>query len=419
MFQSVQNKVPFRIQKIGAAIALILLPSPSAFARSFSPAGPIPAAISLKFRPNDEPTREGLEHFYNSDYDPAIMDFEKAQSAHPDDPFAANHLLEAVLVREIDREGALDAELYLGTEFLHAKRVMVDADARTRIQELAKQALRLSDERLKTNPDDVDALYARGVTRSLFAVYEGLVEKAWYSAFRDALGAYDDHKRVLEISPDYNDAKVVVGVYKYIVAVLPIYERVVAFVLNIKGGKAEGIEDIREAANAGGEASIDGKTALSLFLAREHEYPEALSLMSDLYRSYPHNFHYGLSEADLLRSSGKLPEAIAAYRDLLALGHRNTIPPSLLARASMNLGKALHSQVDFRAAANAFESVAQMAGVDHEQVAKAKLLAGEMYDLLQERDAATRKYQEVIAMNDESLEVREARRLLKDPYHDP
>jgi tetratricopeptide (TPR) repeat protein len=85
----------------------------------------------------------------------------------------------------------------------------------------------------------------------------------------------------------------------------------------------------------------------------------------------------------------------------------------------MNLGKALHSQGDFRAAANAFESAAQMAGVDQEQAAKAKLLAGEMYDLLQERDAATKKYQEVIAMNDEALEAREARRLLKDPYHDP
>jgi len=52
-------------------------------------------------------------------------------------------------------------------------------------------------------------------------------------------------------------------------------------------------------------------------------------------------------------------------------------------------------------------------------VARTKLLAGEMYDLLRERDAATRKYQEVIAMNNDSVEVREARRLLKDPYHDP
>ncbi len=407
------------MQKISAAIVLCSLPHHLVIARSFSPVRPIQSAISLKVRPDDGPTREAFERFYNSDYDSAIQDFEKAQKAHPDDPFAANHLLEAVLVREIDREGALNAELYLGTEFLHAKRVLVDADVRTRIQELTKHALQLSDERLRTKPDDVDALYARGVTRSLSAMYEGLVEKAWYSAFRDALGAYDDHKRVLELAPSYSDAKLVVGVYSYIVAALPIYERVVAFMLNIKAGKAEGIESVRQAANAGGEASVDAKTALSLFLAREHQYPEALSLVHELYRSYPHNFHYGLSEADLLRSSGKIPESVAAYRDLLALGQRNIFPHPLLERAAIKLGQTLRSQGNYLAAANAFESVAQMSGVDREQVARTKLLAGEMYDLLQERDAATRKYQEVIAMSDDSNEVREARRLLKDPYHDP
>jgi tetratricopeptide (TPR) repeat protein len=414
------QKKPFsRMQKISATIVLCSLPFHLAIERSFSPSRTIPFAMSLKVRPDDGPTREGLERFYNSDYDPAIQDFEKAQKAHPDDPFAANHLLEAVLVREIDREGALDAELYLGTEFLRAKRVSVDASVRTRIQELTKQALYLTGERLRTKPGDVDALYARGVTRSLAAIYEGLIEKAWYSAFRDALGAYDDHKRVLELAPSYSDAKLVVGVYNYVVAALPIYERVVAFMLNIKGGKIEGIESIRQAASAGGEASVDARTALSLFLAREHQYPEALSSMHELYRSYPHNFHFGLSEADLLRASGKIPEAVTAYRDLLALGQRSTSTQSLLPRAAINLGQTLHSQGNYRGAANAFESVTQMPGADRDQVARARLLAGEMYDLLRERDAATRKYQEVIAMNGDSMQVREARRLLKDPYHDP
>jgi tetratricopeptide (TPR) repeat protein len=407
------------MRRVSATALLCLLPHHFAILGSFSPIRPILSAESPKFHPDDEPTREGLERFYNSDYDAAIQDLEMALRAHPDDPFAANHLLEAVLVREIDREGALDAELYLGTEFLRAKRMSVDAEVRTRIQELAKQALQLSGERLRTKPDDVDALYARGVTRSLSAIYEGLIEKAWYSAFRDALGAYDDHKRVLELAPSYNDAKVVVGVYSYIVAALPIYERVVAFMLNIKGGKAEGIESIRQAANAGGEASVDAKTALSLFLAREHQYPEALSVMLGLYRLYPRNFHYGLSEADLFRSSGKLTEAVVAYRDLLAQGQRNMTPQPLLARASINLGQALHSQGNYRAAANAFESVIQMPGADRGQLARTKLLAGEMYDLLHDRNAAARKYQEVIAMTDNPIEGREAKRLLKDPYHDP
>jgi tetratricopeptide (TPR) repeat protein len=406
-------------QKMFAVIILCLLLNPLVMARSFSSARSTQSATSLKVRSDDSDSREAFERFYNSDYDPAIQGFEKSLKAHPDDPFAVNHLLEVVLVREIDREGALNAELYLGTEFLHAKRMPVDADVSKRIEELTKQALQLSEARLKAKPDDADALYARGVTRSLSAINEGLIEKAWYSAFRDALGAYDDHKRVLELAPNYNDAKVVVGVYNYIVAALPIYERVVAFMLNIKGSKADGIESIRQAANAGSETSVDAKTALSLFLAREHQYPEALSLVHGLYSSYPHNFHFGFSEANLLRASGKTPEAVAAYRDLLALGQKNAFPHARLERAAMALGQTLREQGNYLAAANAFESVTQIAGADREQVAKAKLLAGEMYDLLRERDAAIRKYQEVIAMKDDSTEVREARRLLKNPYRDP
>jgi tetratricopeptide (TPR) repeat protein len=378
------------------------------------PAQPV---TSLKVRPDDASTREGFEHFYNSDFDSAIQDFERAQKAHPDDPFTVNHLLEAVLVREINREGALSAELYMSAEFLHTKKSDVDPQLRVRAQELTKQALDLSEARLRTKPDDPDALYARGVTRSLSAMYEGLIEKAWYSAFRNALGAYRDHKRVLELAPSYSDAKLVIGVYEYIVAALPIYDRLAAFLFSIKGSKTGGIESIRQTANAGGDASVDAKSALSLFLVREHQYPEALTQIRELYRTYPHNFIYGLSEADMFRASGNIPEALRAYRELLALGQRNMFPHARLARAAINLGQTLRSQGDYRAAIGAFETVPGMPAADREQIARSKLVAGETYDLLHARDSAIHKYQEVIAMSDDPKEVERARNFLKHPYH--
>ena len=276
-------------------------------------------------------------------------------------------------------------------------------------------AVDLTEERLKTKPDDADALYARGVARSLSAMYEGLVEKAWYSAFRNALGAYRDHKRVLVLAPNYSDAKLVVGVYEYIVAALPIYDRVAAFLLSIKGGKTEGLESVKEAAVAGGEASVDAKTALFSFSVREHQYPEALSQIRELYRSYPHNFIYGLSEADMFRSSGNIPEAVSAYRNLLALGQRNTFPHARLSRAAINLGITLRSQGDYRGATEAFEGVSRIPTADREQITRSKLLAGETYDLERARDSAIRKYQEVIATSNDAKEVEEAKYLLKAP----
>src|SRR5712692_5976466 len=193
--------------------------------------------ITLKVHPDDAATSEGFERFYNSDYDAAIRDFEQAQKAHLDDPFATNHLLQAVLVRELDREGALSPQLYMGAEFLHVERQPVDPQVRARIEELTGQALSLAERRLRSHPGDADALYARGVTRALSATYEGLVEKAWFSALRSAMGAYHDHKHVAELSPNNSDAELVIGVYNYIVAALPFYEKIPVFLLTVNGSK--------------------------------------------------------------------------------------------------------------------------------------------------------------------------------------
>src|SRR5208283_6053781 len=59
---------------------------------------------------NDTNTRKGFDDFYNLDYDKSIREFEAALQAHPDDPFAVNHLLSAVIFKELYRIGALDTE---------------------------------------------------------------------------------------------------------------------------------------------------------------------------------------------------------------------------------------------------------------------------------------------------------------------
>ena len=406
-----------QIRFISFAIVFCMALCRPAGAQNASPANST-RPLTLKFHPDDGVTSEGFERFYNSDYDAAIRDFEQAQKAHPDDPFAANHLLQAVLLRELEREGALSSQLYMGADFLHVERQPVDPQVRARIEELTGQALSLAERRLRSHPGDADALYARGVTRALAATYEGLVEKAWFSALRSALGAYHDHKHVAELSPNYSDADLVIGVYNYIVAALPLYEKIPVFLLTVNASKSKGIDYVRQAANAGGETAVDAKTALSMFLAREHQYSEALSLMEELYRAFPHNFHFGLNEADLLRMSNDLPAAVGAYRNLIALGQQGAFPHARLMRAAYGLGECLHSQGDFDAAANAFESADQMSDGDRARAVQAKLSAGEMYDLMGKREPAVKKYAEVIAMGGDSAEAQEARRLLKNPFRE-
>jgi len=128
------------------------------------------------------------------------------------------------------------------------------------------------------------AVCSRSYT-ALSAVYEGLVEKAWYSAFRNALSA-TTITSMCRSWPSYSDAKVVVG---FITILWQPYRSTRV----VPSCSASGQPKLR-VSRASGKLQVPverrastRKTALSLFLAREHKYPEALSLMHDLYPPIP------------------------------------------------------------------------------------------------------------------------------------
>jgi len=155
----------------------------------------------LSYRPSDPLNSVAFSHFYNLDYDRAVQEFEQVLQRHPNDPFAVNHLLTAVLFRELYRVGALNTSEYANDSFVHVAHRAADPAMQKEIKDLVQRALGLEEKLLSANPKDVGALYARGVTRAQFATYTGLIERAWFSALRNALGARHDHERVLELDP--------------------------------------------------------------------------------------------------------------------------------------------------------------------------------------------------------------------------
>jgi tetratricopeptide (TPR) repeat protein len=164
---------------------------------------------------------------------------------------------------------------------------------------------------------------------------------------------------------------------------------------------------------------MDAAIALSLFLRREQRYPEAIQLIGGLEAAYPRNFLVALEYANLLNAAGHGPEAIAAYRKLLEAGKNGVYQDPRLDQASWGLGEALRGQQDFSGAAAAFETVGAYPRVQPELLDRANLAAGQMYDILQRRDLAVKKYEQVIATAGESPRANLARKYLKQPYHVP
>src|SRR5271157_991940 len=370
---------------------------------------------------NDAATRKGFDHFYNMEYDKAIREFEAAQHAHPDDPFAVNHTLEAVIFKELYHIGALDTEAYAGDNFLTKKSAApLDPKVRDRVKQLSDQALALSQARLDKNPDDVDALYARGVTRGMRATYSGIAERAWFSALRSAVAARRDHERVLELDPKYVDAKVLVGTHLYIVGSLNWPTKVAASVVGISGNKQKGLDYLRQASTeAHSEVASDAQIVYALFLRREQKYNEALQVVARMQTEFPRNFLIAAEYAHLLNAAGHGPEAIASYRNVLAGCRGNAYSVCRIGVPAYGLGEALRGQRQYQEAAEAYELAASSSTTDAELQQKATLAAGEMYDVLQKRDTALEKYRAVVAENSTSGSAELARHYMKQAYKSP
>src|SRR5579864_1027864 len=132
-------------------------------------------ALPFLTHPDDELTRSAFALSYNMDYDAAIAKFRQELQALPDDPIAVNHVLSAILAKELNREGAFDAALYTGNRFLQLKPQPADPQVKAEIVQLAERAQALATAELQKNPDDTSALVARAAARGYEALFYGVV----------------------------------------------------------------------------------------------------------------------------------------------------------------------------------------------------------------------------------------------------
>ncbi|MGA3046673.1 MAG: hypothetical protein ABSD67_08630 [Terracidiphilus sp.] len=337
----------------------------------------------------DPLVREAFDRFYNLDYAGAVDRFERFHAAHLGDPQGTAMLLDVVLFQELYRLDLLDTTFYANDGFLTGRHaVQEDPKMRERILGLADEAIHEADWRLGKNQNDIDALYARGWARAL-----------------------------LQLDPDYVDAKLVVGVYEYVVGALPFPFKILIGFAGMTGSKSRGLEMLRDAGNRGVITSVEARTTLALFLRREARYKEAIEDVQTLKKEYPHDYLFGLEEANLRKDAGEGMAAVAAYRDILAANAR----PGYYYTARMELtyfglGEALRGQRHYGEAAQSYEQAATTKNVGPELKIRSLLAAGECRDLNGERETAVHDYQAAIDAGPNTSRADTARRYLRTIY---
>lgn len=366
----------------------------------------------------DPLVREAYQRFYILDYDGALQRFEQVEAAHPGEPIATDYVLNATIFRELFRLDLLDTTFYANDGFLTGKHpVTEDPHVRDTIFHLEDKVEEESNARLQRNPKDLDALFARGWGRSLKATYLAMVQRSFRAGMHLALQARSDHDHVLQADPNYVDAKLVVGIYQYVVGALPFPFKIIIGFAGITGSKSKGMELLRDDANRGVITSVESRTVIALFLRREAKYQEALGVVRSLKTQYPQDFLFWLEEANLLKDSGDGHGAITAYRNLLDQSQKKGFFPSThLDLAWFGLADSLRGQRNYPDAANAYEQAAWSPNTGAELKRRSLVAAGQMYDLMHQREKAEKDYRAAIDAGSESTQADMARKYLRSPY---
>jgi tetratricopeptide (TPR) repeat protein len=390
----------------------------------------LPAAVPIADKParsaevhtnalNRDPlVKEAFEHFYDLDYPGAVSRLERFGQMHPGDPQASALLLDAVVFQELYRLDLLDTTFYANDGFLSGRHAVIeDPKARDRIFALADEVVHEADARISKNPNDIDALYARAWARALRCAYMAMVERGFGAGFRLALKAKDDDEKVLQLDPGYVDAKLVVGVYEYVVGALPLPFKFIIGFAGITGSKSKGMAMLRDDGERGPTTSAEARTVIALFLRREGKYKDAIQVVLKLKEQYPHDYLFALEEANLRKDDGQGMAAVGVYREILA----NAAKPGYYASTRLELtyfglGDALRGQRHYAEAAEAYEKTANTPGTSPELRIRALLAAGQCRDVNHERDQAKRDYQMAIDTGPNTSRADTARKYLKNPY---
>jgi tetratricopeptide (TPR) repeat protein len=362
--------------------------------------------------------QDAFQHFYIMDYDEALTRFNKIQSEHPDDAIATDYILYVVLFRELFRLDLLDTTFYANDGFLTGKHSVVEDPAvRDRVKSLADKAFDQANVRLNKNPNDVDALFARGWARSLEAAYLAMVERSFTSGLKLALGAKNDNAKALEMDPNYVDAKMVVGVYQYVIGSLGLPFKLLIGIAGIHGSKAGGMALLQDAANRGVITSVESRTCMMLFLRREAKYKEAGEIARGLAQQYPRDFLFNLEVANLAKDAGDAAKAIAAYRRVIDDAKRpGYYPSSHLELAYFGLADSLRGQTQYAEAAAVYREGATVPTTSPELKRRCLLAAGQSYDMMHDHERAKQQYQAVIDAGSDSAQADLARKYQKTSF---
>lgn len=376
----------------------------------------------------DELRKAGFDALYSLDYEGARRKFKELAQTFPDHPAGSQFLAASLWLETLNKSRRLQSGLYNNDAFYAQNEDKVDPAIVAQFRDWTRTAKALAEARLKQNPRDAEALYFLGATQGLKASFEGAVERRFIAALRDGSDAVDKHRDVVKLDPAYQDARITIGMYDYILGGLPFPVRVLAGLTGNRGSKKRGLAALEQVAREGTWARDDAKTLLIPLYKRERRFLDALKLTRELAAEYPRNYLFKLETADALVAQAAVErkgnnetaantyerEAFGIFDALLHERDANVVRQFDLIH--YQYGEALFVAGQTERAAKEYLAAATVTGAEANQATLARLRAAQALDLAGQRKEALAQYQAVLARPNVYDSQDAAKKGLREPF---
>jgi len=265
-------------------LALLLLLSPMvAFAQQ------VPDVDSPAFTSVPEISR-GFDLLYQQRFAQARETFADWESRNPEEPFGEVAVAASYLFEELYQQNVLTSDFFLDEKkFLNGIDSEPNPERIAHFREALAHSQQLARDRLKTNPNDGDALFVLTLAAGMEADDLSILEKKHLEALKRMKEGNKYAKQLLALHPEATDAYIAPGIANYIIGSQSAGSRFVLRFGGIHGDKKLGMEQVAKTAESGRYLRPFAKIILALAARREHQTLLAQRLLRELKEQYPGN----------------------------------------------------------------------------------------------------------------------------------
>lgn len=264
--------------------------------------------------PYESKLENGIQAFYQTQWNSASVIFNELIQDDPDDPRA----------------------YFFSSMIPFWEYFFIDQSAESASEFLVKSetAIKITERKLDSSPSDttlVTMLSGLHGYRSLVAAGE----KQYRVAIRSGMTGFSYTRRLLAINDDRPDAKIGRGIFYYMIGSVPRELRWMTNMFGLRGDIEMGLNEIKEAAESDTYVSTDAKMILAYLYNKEERFEEALEYITDLTKQFPENSIFHFNRAQIFEELNNTSGAAVSYAMVVELNNPNL--PNLTAKSRENL----------------------------------------------------------------------------------